>query len=222
MKHGLLPIGAAAVLLLAGCTSPDGSAGGSTSGATASASAVTAAAASPSASSTPSAPKPSSTTASPTNATTAAASPSAQPSSPGDASTTTAPLTLYYVAQGDDGVSGAAIGCGDSLVATYTEPVAFTDQLRASMQRIVSDDSQFLGQSGLYNALYMSDLVYESGSVEGDTVTVNLSGKVVLGGVCDGPRLAEQLAQTAETAVGVGSSVLLVNGVPLSELLGQK
>jgi hypothetical protein len=44
-----------------------------------------------------------------------------------------APLTVYYVAVGDNGISGPKIGCGDSVVATTTAPVRFRDQLGPSI-----------------------------------------------------------------------------------------
>ncbi|GAA1347326.1 hypothetical protein GCM10009611_26800 [Arthrobacter roseus] len=108
------------------------------------------------------------------------------------------------------------------MVATYTEPVTFTNQLRTSMERLLADDDQFLGQSGLLNALYMSDLDFVAGTVDGEVATVELTGQVALGGTCDGPRVSEQLHQTAETATGAGSSAVLVDGVSLEELISQK
>ncbi|MGO3762379.1 hypothetical protein [Glutamicibacter arilaitensis] len=112
----------------------------------------------------------------------------------------TAALTLFYVAVGDDGVAGPEIGCGDSIIATYTGEKTFSDQLAAAMTSLLADKQDTHGESGLRNALSASDLTYVSAQVADDTVTVDLSGLVVSGGVCDDPRIVEQLKYTAMTA----------------------
>lgn len=122
----------------------------------------------------------------------------------------------------DAGTSGAEIGCGDSLVATYTEDVTFTDQLRVTMAKLLANQEQFLGESGLYNALYLSNLEFTSGSTSGDVVTVELTGELILGGTCDAPRVKAQLEQTAMTATGSGKAEVFVNGGPLDQLLSGK
>jgi hypothetical protein len=133
-----------------------------------------------------------------------------------------AALTLYYVAVDDAGGSGEAIGCGDSLVATYTERLSTPDRVREAMERLLADNGQFLGESGLHNALYQSDLSFVRASTEADTVTVEPEGQLQSGGTCDDPRIERQLEQTAATAAGTGTSVVLVNGVRVEELLSGK
>jgi hypothetical protein len=71
---------------------------------------------------------------------------------------------------------GEAIGCGDSLVETYTERLSTPDRVRSAMERLLADKGQFLGESGLYNALYQSDLSFVQASTEADTEEL-LSGK---------------------------------------------
>jgi len=82
-------------------------------------------------------------------------------------------LTLYYVAVGDDGASGARIGCGDSLVPVFTGPKPLTDQFADTMRAALVDHSEAYGRSGLRNALAGSRLQCVSHSVSGDTVTVH-------------------------------------------------
>lgn len=134
----------------------------------------------------------------------------------------TGALTLFYVAVGDEGKSGPKIGCGDSLVATETGPVEFTNQIEASMIALLDDDEQELGGSGLRNALASSDLDYISSTVKGDSVSVELSGTVSSGGICDDPRMIGQLEYTAMTAAGTGQAQILVNGEKLEEVLSAK
>lgn len=151
-------------------------------------------------------------------------------SAPPDASTTTPPeqprnsptsaaLTLFYVAIGDEGVSGPEIGCGDSIVATESAPMEFTDQVEASMTTLLADGEREHGASGLQNTLAASELEFVSAQVADDTVTVELTGQLVSGGTCDDPRIIEQLKYTAMTAAGTGSAEILVDGQGIEEVL---
>jgi hypothetical protein len=159
-----------------------------------------------------------------------AAIPSAMPVAPSSAGTdgaaasltAIAALTVFYVALDDGGVSGPAIGCGDSVVPTTTGPVEFTDQIAAAIEHLLADRERFLGESGLMNALHRSDLAYVSSSIEGDTVTVLLTGQPVSGGTCDDPRIQEQLRHTAMTAAGTVRAEILVDGTPIEEVMSQK
>jgi len=145
----------------------------------------------------------------------------APPAGSGESASTSA-LTLYYIAVDDAGTSGETVGCGDSLVATYTEPVDSPDRLKSAMERLLADKGQFLGESGLYNALHQSDLSFTAASIEAGTATVELEGRLASGGTCDDPRIEAQLEQTAATAAGTGEAVVLVNGQRLEGLLGGK
>ncbi|MGN8129720.1 GerMN domain-containing protein [Paenarthrobacter sp. 22069] len=195
----------------------------------------------PAPSSSPPAPTPTASSASPsttatptstasTSATTPAAPPSSAPASPPPTQEPTptgfpeqtAPLTIYYVAVGDNGRSGPAIGCGDSLVATTTAPVTFTDQVGPSIGALLANKSRDVGQSGLINVLYQSSLTYLGGELNGSTITISLSGQFMLGGVCDIPRAKAQLEYTAMAASGATSAQVYVNGRPIDEVLSQK
>ncbi|TNB74290.1 hypothetical protein FHJ30_06030 [Arthrobacter sp. BB-1] len=133
-----------------------------------------------------------------------------------------APLTVYYVAIDDNGISGPRIGCGDSLVATTTAPVRFTDQVGPSVGALLANKSRDVGMSGLVNVLYQSDLRYVGGELDGSTITIYLEGQFMLGGVCDIPRAKAQLEYTAMTAAGATSARVFVNGRPIDEVLSLK
>ena len=75
---------------------------------------------------------------------------------------------------------------------------------------------------GLYNALSASTLTFLSGTFDGYTVTVYLSGGLRPGGVCDIPRVEAQLTQTAVASVGAIRADVYVNGVGLAEALSVK
>jgi hypothetical protein len=228
----LTVFGLGSLIVLTGCFGPPAPAPSSSSAAPAptASSASPGTTASPTATATPT--SPASTPAAPT--TPPAAPPSSAPAGPPATQEPTqepappglpeqvAPLTIYYVAVGDNGVSGPKIGCGDSLVATTTAPVRFTDQVGPSVGTLLANKSRDVGLSGLINVLYQSNLTYLGGELNGSTITIWLSGQFMLGGVCDIPRAKAQLEYTAMAASGATSAQVFVNGRPIDEVLSLK
>ena len=122
----------------------------------------------------------------------------------------------------DGGSRGARFGCNDSLVKIHPAPDSTAgDPLAAAMPLLLGPDGVPNG-SGLYNSLSASTLTYVSGHLEGSTVVLSLEGELLQGGVCDGPRIEAQLAQTAIAATGASLAEITINGVPLPELLDQR
>lgn len=147
---------------------------------------------------------------------------SAEPSnSAPEPAPTTAALTLYFIAEGDGGVSGPAIGCGDSAVAVTSQPVSYTDPVEAALQTLFANHSQSYGQSGLNNALWQSQMSVSSIDRSGTQITAHLSGTLMMGGECDIPRVEQQILLTAEHAAGAPVAITL-NGKTLSEALSLK
>ena len=220
-------VGFSATLILTGCFGPPAPAPTTSSAAPPTSAAPSA---SPSATPTSAAPSTAPATTSAAPSTTAAAPPSSAPAGP----TATAepaptglpeqvgPLTVYYVAVGDNGISGPRIGCGDSLVATTTAPVRFTDQVGPSVGTLLANKNRDIGMSGLINVLYQSSLTYVAGELDGSTITIWLTGQFMLGGVCDIPRAKAQLEYTAMAASGATSAQVFVNGRPIDEVLSLK
>jgi hypothetical protein len=83
--------------------------------------------------------------------------------------------------------------------------------------------SQLYGESGLYNALWQSNLVVERAEVDANgTATAALTGQVMLGGTCDTPRFKAQIEQTMLSVPGVSAAVILLNGQPIDQALSQQ
>lgn len=141
---------------------------------------------------------------------------------PSTAAAVTAPVTLYYVAFADNGAAGPMIGCGDSIVATTSAPLTYTNKLQAAMNALLANHSAEVGQSGLNNTLWQSSLALEDASIAGSVATVNLSGQFVQGGECDTPRIIAQLRQTATAASGAATVNININGIPLEQALSLK
>ncbi|WP_245933411.1 hypothetical protein [Arthrobacter livingstonensis] len=148
---------------------------------------------------------------------------SAQPAAGDDPTVmpVTASPTLFYIAQGDAGVSGPTVGCGDSAVAVTGAAISFTDPVEGALRTLLADHSQQLGQSGLDNALWQSSLEVLSVDRAGSVITAHLAGTLKLGGECDIPRVEQQLLLTAEKAAGAPVAIT-INGKTLSSALSLK
>lgn len=131
-------------------------------------------------------------------------------------------VTIYFIAVGDGGKSGPAVGCGDSLVAVKQPIEPTSGVIRAALTRLFSYKQQNIGESGLYNALWQSDLRMESGRVDAGVATIAIAGTVKMGGECDTPRFKAQIEQTILAQLGVKSAVITLNGKPIDEALSLK
>lgn len=114
------------------------------------------------------------------------------------------------------------IGCGDAIVPVFRESnsssveIALTELL-ATAERTVRDDNV-----ELYNALAQSDLTVKNVTINDGVATINLTGQLRLGGVCDSPRVEEQLVATAKQFPEIKEVKIFINGSPLSDMLSQQ
>ena len=144
--------------------------------------------------------------------------PTAQPTSQG-----LDRVNIYLVAVGDNGISGKLIGCGDSLVPVEVRIAPTLGVLRAALNELFKlEDQQYYGESGLYNALYQSHLSITDVAVVDGEARINLQGSLTLGGVCDNPRVEEQLKAIALQFNTVNRVSVYINGEPLAKLLDLK
>lgn len=120
------------------------------------------------------------------------------------------------------GLDSGSVGCGDEVVAVRRDISKTQAPLTAALNLLLAQKSQYYGESGLYNALYQSNLRLGSISRNGNAWTIRLTGSLLLGGTCDGPRVKAQLEQTALQFSTVKSVRYYVNGQPLESLLSGK
>jgi hypothetical protein len=141
---------------------------------------------------------------------------------PTDSSTGTQMVQIFLIALEDNGQSGIQVGCGDSAVAVQVEIPRTQAVLRAALESLLSIKSQYYGESGLYNALYQSDLQVESVNIEAGKASVYLTGTLLMGGLCDSPRVQAQLEQTVDQFSTVSEVEIFINGRPLADVLSLK
>ncbi|MDI3330234.1 MAG: GerMN domain-containing protein [Micrococcus sp.] len=153
----------------------------------------------------------------------APASASANASSPAAAGE----ATVYWVSLAGSGHQGVEFpGCGDLLVESTVKAedsgeVGSTERVEAGIEALL-EDREYEHSDGLVNALYQSELTLEDVSLNGDTVTVDLSGQPLSSGSCDDPRIIAQLEYTAAANAGAYTAEVLVDGTPIQEFMSQK
>jgi hypothetical protein len=127
---------------------------------------------------------------------------------------------IYLIAIGDAGETGMEIGCDDSVVPVEVNIEPTIAPLTAALEKLLAVDTQMYEDTGLYNALYQSDLALQDVAIRGSEAVIRLTGTLQLGGVCDEPRVRAQLRQTALQYATVDEVSISINGTPLEEVLG--
>jgi hypothetical protein len=94
-----------------------------------------------------------------------------------------------------------------------------SERIAAALTELLSTDDQFVGEQDLYNALYQSDLVVNSVTLDGATASVQLSGDYELGDDCNRPRIEAQIEGTVSEFAEVDAVQVFVNGTLLETLL---
>jgi hypothetical protein len=131
-------------------------------------------------------------------------------------------VKVALIALEDDGAKGKKIGCGDSVVLEEREIVKTTAPLRAALMELLSIKDESDSQSGYYTALGAADLELTDVYIENGKATIELSGELSLGGVCDSPRVEAQLEETALQFPTVTSVSVMLNGETLEEALSMQ
>ena len=127
-------------------------------------------------------------------------------------------VKIFLIAIDDNGRSGKQIGCGDSVVPVMVPIPQTVGILKAALEALLAVQTQFYGESGLYNALYQSDLQLESVAIKQGIAQIWLTGTLALGGECDSPRVEAQLTETAMQFSTVNVVKVYLNGKPLQEV----
>jgi hypothetical protein len=126
-------------------------------------------------------------------------------------------VKVYLVAVGDAGKAGRKIGCDDSLVPVTRTVRAGGDVLRAAVEELLSLPHEYEG--GLSNFWWGDGLKVRGVTIRAGTATIRLSGRVYVAGVCDEPRIEEQIKETARQFPGVRRARVFVGGRPLAQVI---
>jgi hypothetical protein len=103
-------------------------------------------------------------------------------------------VKVYLVAIGDNGQKGKKIGCEDSLIPVTRTIKAKSAILKAALNELVSTEHD--GELGNY--VVGPNLKVKSVSISKGTATIRFSGQISVAGICDVPRITEQIEATAK------------------------
>lgn len=137
----------------------------------------------------------------------------------------TTPAKIYLVALEDNGASGDRIGCGDSLVPVPVDLAGGTTReelITLALTKLFALRSRDYGQSGLITVLADSRLTVDLVTLQNGVAAVYLSGTLSLGGTCDDPRAAGQIAATVRQFQPIERVEIVFNGGPLTNAIGDK
>lgn len=135
-------------------------------------------------------------------------------------STKTGEVKVYLVAVGDNGKIGRKIGCEDSLVAVTRKVKPTAAPLRAALDELLSIPREYAGDSRLNNFWVGRNLRVKSVAVRAGTATIYIVGEgPFIAGVCDEPRVTEQIEATARQFPTVRRVKVFVNGRRLADAI---
>jgi spore germination protein GerM len=129
-------------------------------------------------------------------------------------------VKIYLVAVGDEGKMGRKIGCGDSLVPVTREIKATSSPLKAALTELLSLPKEYAGNSSLNNFWVGRNLRIKSVSISRGTATIRITGEgPFVAGICDEPRITEQIEATAKQFPTVKRVKVFVNGRTLADAI---
>ena len=128
-------------------------------------------------------------------------------------------IKIFLIAPDDNGKTGKAIGCGDSVIGVEIDIEPTQTVLKAAYEKLLALRTADYGQSGLKNPLSNSNLVFESAKVENGKATILLSGSLNSAGSCEDPRIQAQLEETARQFSNIETIEIFLNGKPINDYL---
>lgn len=126
-------------------------------------------------------------------------------------------VKVFLVAPDDKGKRGRRIGCDDSLVAVTRTVAAAGAPLKAAVEELLSTPREFEG--GLGNYWAGENLRVQSAVISRGVATIRIRGTLPVAGVCDQPRIEEQIGATARQFRGVRGVRVFLNGQRLADAI---
>lgn len=108
----------------------------------------------------------------------------------------TTEVRVFLVVVGDAGKTGKKIGCDDSLRPTTRKVKSTAAPLRAALDELLATPSTVNDE--MQNFVFGPNLKVKSVSINKGTATIRFSGRIAIAGICDQPRITEQIEETAK------------------------
>jgi spore germination protein GerM len=127
-------------------------------------------------------------------------------------------VKIYLVAVGDNGKKGRKIGCEDSLVAITRKVKSTGEPLKAAIEELLAIPHEYSKELGNY--WWGKNLKVKSLAIADGVATIHISGEgPFVAGVCDEPRITEQIEETAKQFPTVKKVKVFVNDRTLAEAI---
>ena len=111
--------------------------------------------------------------------------------------------------------------CG-TPVAVVRNVRPTTAPLTAAVGQMLALRDEYLGESGLFNPLYQSDLSIQSVTLVNGKATIRLAGTLRVNGACHGANIKTVFDRTALQYSTVKSVAVFINGRPLIDILSEE
>lgn len=131
----------------------------------------------------------------------------------------TAQVKVYLIALGDNGKIGRKIGCGDSLVPVTRTIAPTATPLKSALYSLLSTPSHHGADTRLHNFWKGHNLRLKSVGVRDGVATIVISGDVFVAGICDQPRIKEQIEATARQFASVKKVRVFMGSRTLAEAI---
>lgn len=130
---------------------------------------------------------------------------------------------LWWIIQGDNGATGFAVGCGDSIYLQQSGiplNLSQNDTINRALAYLTDDTNIGVGQAdrGWWNPMSTTDIVMDNYSISGQHVTASLSGDFLLRGVCFDAQLQAQVAINIMHLTGTQSATIYINGQNMAHM----
>ncbi|MDX9970554.1 MAG: S-layer homology domain-containing protein [Candidatus Gracilibacteria bacterium] len=138
-------------------------------------------------------------------------------------------MQIFMIKTDDAGKNGMEIGCSDSVVPIELYMDAklagdYIDDIETALNYLLNiKTSEYTSPTNeiYYNSLHSSDLIVTQVLYDdfNNSIEVNLSGELNMGGVCDNPRIEAQLEQTIHQFGDFDDVTITIDYEGLDELL---
>ncbi len=129
-------------------------------------------------------------------------------------------VKIYLVALDDKGKMGKKIGCDDSLVPVSRTIKATASPLKATIEELLASPADDAENSQLHNFWRGENLRVKSASIRAGVATIHISGRgPFVAGICDEPRIEEQIKETARQFPTVKRVKVFVNNRTLAQVI---
>ncbi len=127
-------------------------------------------------------------------------------------------VDVYLVAVGDNGKKGLKIGCDDSLVRVPRKIKPTVAPLKAAIEELLATPHEYSKELGNY--WRGKNLKLKMVSITDGVATIHITGEgPFVAGVCDEPRITEQIENTAMQFDSVNKVKVFVNDKPLADVI---